>query len=147
MKFKRGIKSLCILFVTLFMFTGCELLALAAVANAFSDELENIAANSGVKIVNETGETITLVYSEDPSTIYEGYTPRNGEILLVNGASKDNVFTTGYFKLTINGLQVRPKGIEEEKDYYSIPAYTTLTVTRSGLSYVYEVVSNSSYVY
>ena len=136
MKFSKGIKALCILFVTLFMFTGCEWIALAALANGLSDmDLTNL---NGVNVVNATGETITLEYEEDPSEVTEGYTRKTGSIVLRNGETKENAFTGGYYKLTINGIQVFPSGVESVENYYLIGGYSTLTVKKLNLLYFYE---------
>ena len=143
MKLKRGIKSLCILFVTLFMFTGCDLHAIAMVANALGDmDLSNINA---IKVVNATGENITLKYEENPDSTTDGYTPRHGEIVLKAGASQENALTGGSYKLTINGIQVFPSYIDSSEyvqGYYTIGGYSTLTIRKDGLLYIYDNNSN-----
>ena len=123
------------------LFSSCELIGMAKAMKDLGDELTDY---NKVYVTNQTGESITVVYEEDPTTVDEGQTAQTGTITLNSGASnKEFLATGGYFKLYVknNGGDIRIMDEEYPSDnYHLIPAHNLVTITKKDGKYYYSSV-------
>ncbi|MCR4733598.1 MAG: hypothetical protein K5829_01140 [Treponema sp.] len=140
MKKKFGFMALII--GAAMMFSSCEIFALFNLA-------KDIADYNSVYVKNGTGSSISLKYEEDENTVTEEETPQSGTITIKKGATKEKAFTAGYFKLTIDDIQVIPgSGASDyvrDEVYYSLNANSIITITGNATDgYTYSSESRSS---
>lgn len=124
------------------LFSSCELIGMAKAMKEIGDELTDI---NKVYVTNKTGESITVVYEEDPTTVDEGQTARTGTITLNAGDSnKEFLAAGGYFKLFVknNGGDIRIMEEEYPSDnYHLILSHYLVTITKNNGKYYYTTAS------
>ena len=135
---KKRFGLIAIVFGVAVLFSSCELIGMAKAMKEVGDELTDY---NKVYITNETGEKITVIYEEDPTTVDEGKTARTGTITLKAGDSnKEFLATYGYFKLFVknNGENIRIMEEEYPSDnYHLISSHNLVTITKEDGKYFY----------
>lgn len=120
------------------LFSSCELIGMAKAMKEVGDELTDY---NKVYITNETGESITVEYVENPTTVDEGQTARNGTIALNAGDSnKEFLAVGGSFKLFVQNNNGNIRIIDEDfewDDYHNIYAHSIVTIKKYDGKYYY----------
>lgn len=135
---KKKLGLIAIVLGVAVLFSSCEFIAMAQAMKQVGQELTDY---DNIYVTNETGEKITVIYEEDPTTVDEGKTARTGTITLKAGDSnKEFLATYGYFKLFVinNGENIRIEDAEFPSDNYRlISSHNLVTITKEDGKYYY----------
>ncbi|SEP68807.1 hypothetical protein SAMN04487977_101119 [Treponema bryantii] len=120
------------------LFSSCEFIAMAKAMKQVGQELTDY---DNIYVTNNTNETITVIFEEDPDDVAEGETRRTGIVTLKSGASDQPFLSkSGRFKLFVendNGnVRIIEKGWESDT-YHYINGHSLVTITKEDGKYFY----------
>lgn len=136
---KKKLGLIAIVLGVAVLFSSCEFIAMAQAMKQVGQELTDYDNN--IYITNNTNETITVIFDEDPNYISEGGPRLTGSVILDSGASNQTFITkAGYFKLFVETDNGNVRIIDEvypSDDYHYISRHSLVTITKEDGQYYY----------